>query len=218
MSETIVFTLFQVIWQDWVENVAYDSTKQNWQALKIVIDEIKSNKQIGEDLAIALEKSFYSSDKNIAEKCRHELIKNSTYTQYRGAKIYKPLENDTGIRKLENKIRLLEKQLKQFDKKLFAKKSFINPIDLEKLAKELSQSDYEASEKVKTNAEHQLLQESEKNCDVNIYKFALADKKNGLRKLMFNSFLIGIESKEQLNRIFNAKTYLILNKIREEVK
>ncbi|AFY52759.1 hypothetical protein Riv7116_0150 [Rivularia sp. PCC 7116] len=218
MSETIVFTLFQVIWQDLVENVAYDSTKQNWQALQVVIDEIKGNKQIGEDLAVALEKSFYSSDKIIAEKCRDELIKKSTYTQYRGAKIYNPPDNDTGIKKLENKIRLLEKQLKQFDKKLFAKKSFINPSDLEQLVKELSQSGHEASEKVKQNANNQFLQEAEKDCYVNIYKSAITDENNGLRKLMFNSFLIVIEPNEQLNRIFNAKTYLILNKIREQVK
>ncbi|MBV6625595.1 MAG: hypothetical protein KI793_22155 [Rivularia sp. (in: Bacteria)] len=217
MSETIVFTLFQVIWQDLEDNVAYDSTKQNWQALQVVIDEIKGNKQVGEDLAVALKKSFYSSDKIIAEKCRDELIKNSTYTQYRGAKIYKPTENDTGIRKLENKIKFLEKQLKQFDKKLFAKKSFINPSDLEKLVKELSQSGCEVSEQVKQNAKNQLLQEAEKDCCVNIYKSAITDGKNGLRKLMFNSFLIGIEANEQLNRIFNAKTYLILNKIREQV-
>ncbi|WP_414621860.1 hypothetical protein [Calothrix sp. CCY 0018] len=65
------------------------------------IEAIKNNQQVNQDLAAALEKSFYSSDKTIAIKCREELIKNSTYTQYRGAKSYKPAENDTAIKNLE---------------------------------------------------------------------------------------------------------------------
>jgi len=217
MTEPFLIIIFKVIWQDLVENVAYDSTKQDWQALQVVIDEIKNNKQVNLDLAVALEKSYYSSDKTIAEKCYEELITNSTYTQYRGAKIYKPPENDAGIRKLENKIKLLEKELKQFSKKLFAKKSSFNPSNLEDFAKEISQSGYEASEAVKKNARGQLLEELQKDCDVNIYKAALKDEKNGLRKLMFQSFLAEIEPNEQLNRIFSAKTYLILNDIREKV-
>ena len=217
MAEPFLLILFKVIWQDLVENVAYDSTKQSWQVLQVIIDEIKKSEQVSQDLAVALEKCCYSSDKIIAEKCREKLIQNSTYTQYRGAKIYKPLENDLGIRKLENKINFLEKQLKQFGKKLFAKKSSFNPSNLEELVKELSQSSYEASEAAKINAQNQLLEELEKDCDVTIYKAALRDQKNGLRKLFFQSFLIEIEPNEQLNRIFNAKTYLILNKIREKV-
>ena len=215
MAEPFLLILFKVIWQDLVENVAYDSTKQSWQVLQVIIDEIKNTKQVSQDLAVALEKCCYSSDKIIAEKCREKLIQNSTYTQYRGAKIYKPLENDLGIRKLENKINFLEKQLKQFGKKLFAKKSSFDSSNLEELVKELSQSSYEASEAAKINAQNQLLEELEKDCDVTIYKAALRDQKNGLRKLFFQSFLIEIEPNEQLNRIFNARTYLILNKIRE---
>ncbi len=217
MAEPFLLILFKVIWQDLVENVAYDSTKQSWQVLQVIIDEIKNNKQVAQDLAVALEKCCYSSDKIIAEKCREQLIKNSTYTQYRGAKIYKPLENDTGIKKLENKIKLLEKQLKQFGKKLFAKKSSFNPSNLEELVKELSQSNYEALEAAKISAQNQLLEELENDCDVTIYNAALRDKNNGLRKLFFQSFLIEIEPNEQLNRIFNAKTYLILSNIREKV-
>ncbi|MGB3755141.1 MAG: hypothetical protein WBA07_02040, partial [Rivularia sp. (in: cyanobacteria)] len=104
-----------------------------------------------------------------------------------------------------------------FGKKLFAKKSSFNLSNLEELVKELSQSSYEASEAAKINAQNQLLEELEKDCDVTIYKAALRDRKNGLRKLYFQSFLIEIEPNEQLNRIFNARTYLILNKIREKV-
>lgn len=217
MTKSFLFILFKVIWQDLVEDVAYDSTKQTWQALQVIIHEIKNNKQVNQDLAVALEKSFYSSDKTIAEKCLEELINNSTYTQYRGAKIYKPPENDTAIRSLEKKIKFLEKELKQFGKKLFAKKYFLNPTELEELFKQLSQLNYESSEKTKKDAENQLLQEAEKDCNVNIYKTILRDEENGLRKLMFKNFLIEIEPNEQLNRIFNAKTYLILNKIREKV-
>ncbi|MGB3642681.1 MAG: hypothetical protein WBA39_34620 [Rivularia sp. (in: cyanobacteria)] len=215
MAEPFLLILFKVIWQDLVENVAYDSTKQSWQVLQVIIDEIKNNKQVSQDLAVALEKRCYSSDKIIAEKCREKLIQNSTYTQYRGAKIYKPLENDLGIRKLENKINFLEKQLKQFGKKLFAKKSSFDSSNLEELVKELSQSSYEASEAAKINAQNQLLEELEKDCDVTIYKAALRDQKNGLRQLFFQSFIIEIEPNQELNRIFNARTYLILNKIRE---
>ncbi len=217
MAETFLLILFKVIWQDLVENIAYDSTKQSWQVLQVIIDEIKNNKQVAQDLAVALEKCCYSSDKIIAEKCREELIQNSTYTQYRGAKNYNPLENDTGIKKLENKIKFLEKQLKQFGKKLFAKKSSFNPSNLEELVKELSQSNYEASEPAKISAQNKLLEELEKDCDVTIYKAALRDQQNGLRKLFFHSFLIEIEPNEKLNRIFSARTYLILNKIREKV-
>lgn len=217
MAEPFLIILFKVIWQDLVENVAYDSTKQSWQVLQVIIDEIKNNKQVAQDLAVALEKCCYSSDKIIAEKCREQLIKNSTYTQYRGAKIYKPLENDTGIKKLENKINFLEKELKKFGKKLFANKPSFNPNDFEELVKELSQSSYEASEAVKISAQNQLLEEIEKDCDVIIYKAALREEKNGLRKLFFQSFLTEIQPNEQLNRIFNARTYLILSKIREKV-
>ncbi|BAY86329.1 hypothetical protein NIES267_58350 [Calothrix parasitica NIES-267] len=217
MTESFLITLFKVIWQDLTEDAAYDSTKQNWQALQVVIDEIKNNKQVSQDLAFALEKCYYYSDKIIAETCREELIKSSTFVQYRGAKIYKPPENDTGIRKLENKITLIDKQLKQFGKKLFAKKSFINPSDLEELVKELSQRSYESSEANKKDAWNNLLQEVEKDCEVKIYQNRIRDKKNGLRKLMFDNFLIGIEPHEQLNRIFSARTYLILKNIRDKV-
>lgn len=217
MTEAFLITLFKIIWQDLTEDTAYDSTKQNWQALQVIIDEIKNNKQVSQDLAVALEKCFYSSDKTIAETCREELIKNSTFVQYRGAKIYKPPENDTGIRKLESKNNLRDKQLKQFGKKLFAKKTFINPSDLEELVKDLSQISYEASEAKKKEAWNQLLQEVEKDCEVKIYQTKIRDKEDGLRKLMFSNFLIEIEPNEQLNRIFSAKTYLILKNIREKV-
>ena len=217
MTESFLITLFKVIWQDLTEDAAYDSTKQNWQALQVVIDEIKNSKQVGQDLAVALEKCYYSSDKTIVETCREELIKSSTFVQYRGAKIYKPPENDTGIRKLENKYNLIDKQLKQVGKKIFTKKSFINPSDLEELVKELSQLSYEASEAKKKDAWNQLLQEVEKDCEVNIYQTRIRDKKNGLRNLIFDNFLIEIEPNEQLNRIFSARTYLILRNIREKV-
>lgn len=215
MAEPFLLVLFKVIWQDLIENITYDSTKQDWQVLQVIIDEIKNNKQLGQELAVALEKSCYSSDKTIAERCREELIKNSTYTQYRGAKIYKPAENDTGIRKLGNKIILLQKELKQFNKKLFAKKSFLNSDQLDRMGKVLYQSSYEASEAAKKDTQNQLFEELEKDCDITIYKAAIRDKESGLRKSMFHRFLIEIEPNEELNRIFNAKTYLILNKIRE---
>lgn len=217
MTECFLFTLFKVIWQDLTEDAAYDSTKQNWQALQVVIDEIKENKQVSRDLAIALEKSYYLSDKTIVTTCHEELIKNSTFVQYRGAKIYKPPENDTGIRKLDSKSNLIDKQLKQFGKKLFAKKYFINPNDLEELLKELSQRGYETSEANKKDAWNQLLQEVEKDCEVKIYQTRIRDKENGLRKLMFSNFLKAIEPNEELNRIFSARTYLILKNIREKV-
>lgn len=216
MAEPFSFILFKVIWQDWLKNVAYDSTKQTWQALQVVVDEINKNKQISQDLALAMEKCFYSSDKTIAEKCREELIKNSTFTQYRGAKIYNPPENDTAIRSLEKKIKFLEKQLKQIDKKKSPNKSVLNPAQFEELLKQLSQSNYQSSREAKY-IDERFLQEAETDCNVNIYKVTLRDKENGLRKLMFNRFLIEIEPNEQLNRIFHARTYLIVNRIREKV-
>ena len=217
MTEPFLIILFKVIWQDLTEDAAYDSTKQNWQALQVIIDEIKNNKQVSQDLAVALEKCYYFSDKTIAENCHDELIKNSTYTQYRGAKIYKPLENDIGIRKLENKVKHLEKELKKFGKKIFAKKSSINPSDLDELVKESSQLSYEALEARKKDSWSQLLKEVEKDCEVKIYQASIRDNKNGLRKLMFNNFLTEIEPNEKLNRIFSARTYLILKNIREKV-
>ena len=74
-----------------------------------------------------------------------------------------------------------------------------------------------ASEAAKKNAQNQLLEELEKDCDVIIYKAALREQKNGLRKLFFQSFLIEIQPNEKLNRIFKARTYLILSNIREKV-
>ncbi len=217
MAEPFLLTLFKVIWLDLTENIAYDSTKRDWQALQVVIEEIKNNKKVNQDLAVALEKSFYSSDKTIAEKCREELIKNSTFTQYRGAKIYKPAENDTAIKNLESNIKSRDKQLKQFGRKLFAKNSVLDISNLEEFLKQLSQSNYETSEAVKSNADKQLLEIAEKDWYGNIYKAAIRGKNNGLRKSMFQSFLVEIEPNEQLNRIFRARTYIILNKIREKV-
>lgn len=217
MIDSLAFILFKVVWQDLIEDAVYDSTRQNWQALQVIIDAVRNNKQVSQDLAVALEKCFYSSDKKIADKCREELIKNSAYTQYRGAKIYKPAENDIAIRKLENKIKLSDKYLKDFDKKIFAKKSFINLSDLEELVKQLSQSGYENSVRVKEDAKKHLLEVAEKDCDVNVYKTAIRDKENGLRKLIFKGFLQSIEHHDDLNRMFNAKTYLMLNQIREIV-
>ncbi|MCJ8283042.1 MAG: hypothetical protein MJK14_25375 [Rivularia sp. ALOHA_DT_140] len=217
MAEPLLFILFKVVWQDLVENAVYDSTKQNWQVLQVVIDEIKNNKQVNQDLAVALEKCFYSSDKSIAEKCRDELIKNSTYTQYRGAKIYKPSENDRGIRKLEDKIKFLEKQLNQFDKKLFARKSSLELKYLEELLKKLSLSNFETAEELKKTARNQLLEELEKECDVGLYQNKVRDKANGLCKLMFSRFLIEVEPNEKLNSMFNARTHIIVNQIREKV-
>ncbi len=216
MTESFLLILFKVIWNDIIEDVYYDSTKRNWQTLQVAIDEIKSNKQASKDLAAALERCFYSSDKIIAEECRDELIKNSTYTQYRGAKIYKPIENDTAIRSLDKKIKLWDKEFKQVGKKLFVKKPILNPSDLEEFLKQLSQSDYESSEAAKKNAKIQLLEEVEKDCDASIYKAAIRDKKHGLTKRLLHSFFIDIEPNEELNRIFNAKTYIILNKMRDK--
>ncbi|MGB6301399.1 MAG: hypothetical protein WBF90_35180 [Rivularia sp. (in: cyanobacteria)] len=216
MTEPFLLILFKVIWLDLIDNIAYDSTKQNWQALQIVIEEIKNNQQVNQNLAIALEKSFYYSDKYIAEKCREELIKNSTFTQYRGAKIYKPAENDTAIKNLESKIKSQDKQLKRFGRKIFAKNSVFEICYLEKFLKQLSQSNYETSEAVKSNANKQLLEAVEKDWYGNIYKAAIRNKENGLRKSMFQNFLIEIEPNEQLNRIFHARTYIILNKIRQK--
>lgn len=216
MTEPFLLILFKIIWLDLIDNIAYDSTKQNWQALQIVIKEIKNNQQVNQNLAIALEKSFYYSDKYIAEKCRAELIKNSTFTQYRGAKIYKPAENHTAIKNLESKIKSRDKQLKRFGRKIFAKNSVLEISNLEEFLKQLSQSNYETSEAVKKNADNQLLEVAEKDWNGNIYKAAIRDKENGLRKSMFQSFLIEIEPNEQLNRIFNARTYIILNQIRQK--
>ncbi len=206
MAEPFLLVLFKVIWQDLVEDVNYNLMKKSWQVFLVLINESKNNKQVGKDLAVALEKCFYSSIKKIAEKCRDELIKKSTFTQYRGAKIYNPPENDKDIRSLEKKIKLLEKQLKQV-----AKKKSDNQV--EELLSELHQSKHNSSVDNKEYIDR-LFEEAEKDCDANIYKIAIRDEKNGLRQKIFNSFLINIGGHERLNSIFDAKTYLMLNKIR----
>ncbi|NJM20748.1 MAG: hypothetical protein HC836_18450 [Richelia sp. RM2_1_2] len=215
MNEDFLFVLLKVIWQDLIEDVAYDSTKQNWQVLQTVIDENKHNKQVNQSLIIALNKCFYSSSKIIAERCREELIKKSTFIQYRGAKIYSPPQNDTDIRNLEQKIKFLEKQLKQTGKKHSNNQSFLILNQVEELVKQSSQSEYKYYPEEK-DIDDKLFAEVEKDCDVDIYKTALRDDENGLRKQIFNGFLIEVESLEQLNRIFNARTYLILKQIRNK--
>ncbi|MBE9215514.1 hypothetical protein IQ247_23090 [Plectonema cf. radiosum LEGE 06105] len=215
MTEDFLFILLKVIWQDLIQDVAYDSTIQNWQVLQVVIDENKHNKQVNQSLIIALNKCFYSSNKSIAEKCREKLIKKSTFIQYRGAKIYSPPQNDTDIRNLEEKIKFLEKQLKQIGKKHSNNQSLIIFNQVEELVKQSSQSEYKYYPEEK-DIDDKLFAEAEKDCDVEFYKTALRDDKNGLRKQLFNSFLIEVESLEQLNRIFNARTYLILKQIRNK--
>ena len=68
----------------------------------------------------------------------------------------------------------------------------LNISNLEEFQKKLSQSNYETSEAVKKNVNNQLLEAAEKDWYANIYKAAIRDKENGLRKLMFESFLIEI--------------------------
>ncbi|WP_414621861.1 hypothetical protein [Calothrix sp. CCY 0018] len=38
MAEPFLLILFKVIWLDLIENIAYDSTKENWQALQVACD------------------------------------------------------------------------------------------------------------------------------------------------------------------------------------
>ncbi|MEO1186403.1 MAG: hypothetical protein AAFX46_17735 [Cyanobacteria bacterium J06636_27] len=215
MVEPPLFLLFKVIWQDLMRDITYDSTKQNWSSLQIVLDESKNNHQVSFDLTVALEKSFYSSKKIIAEKCREQLIKNSTYTQYRGAKIYSPPENDTDIKTLEKEIKLLEKQLKKIDNKKRKNETVINLNQIEEFIKQLSESNSQSFQK-DNHIDNQLFEAANKHCDVDVYQSALRNEKNGLRRLIFNSFLIEIEPKEHLNQIFNARTYLILHQIRNK--
>lgn len=205
MAEFFLLVVFKVIWQDLVKDVGYDSRKHNWQSLGVVVDEIKKNKQVNQDLAVALKKCFYSSKNTIAQKCREELIQKSTFTQYRGAKIYKPPQNDKDIRILENKIKFIEKQLKKIQGSVFS------PEQIGELLKQLSQSSPESQDNI-----NQLFEEAEKDCDVNIYKIAIRNEQNGLRKKIFDSFLTEIEPNQQLNRIFNARTYLILERVRNK--
>ncbi len=214
MTERFLFVLFSVIWQDLVRDITYDSTKQNWSSLEPVFHESKRNKQFSLDLTTALKKSFYSSKKNIAEKCRESLIKKSTFIQYRGAKIYSPPENDRDIKTLEKEIKLLEKQLKQIHKRNKNDRSLINLGQIEEFLQQSSKSSYQIRDD--KHIGYELFEEVSEDCDVEIYQSALKDQKNGLRRLMFNSFLIDIEPKEQLNRIFNARTYLILHQMQNK--
>lgn len=211
MAELVLSVVFKVIWQDLVQDVGYDSRKHNWQSLGVIIDEIKKNKQVNQDLAVVLKKCFYSSKNTIVQKCQEELIKKSTFTQYRGAKIYKPPQNDRDIRILENKIKFIKKQLKKIEGKKLFDRSVFTTEQLEELLKQLSQSSQESQDNI-----NQLFEEAEKDCDVNIYKTAIRNKENGLRKQIFNSFLVEVEPNEQLNRIFNARTYLILDRVRNK--
>lgn len=214
MTERFLFMLFKVIWQDLMQDITFDSTKQNWQTLQAIFIKNKNNQQLRLDLTIALKKSFYSSKKMIAEKCRENLIKESTFIQYRGAKIYNPPKNDIDIKTLEKEIKLLETQLKQINKRNRNDRSLIDFNQIEEFLRQLSQS---IDQKFKNDKHigYELFAFCD-NCDVGIYQSALRNEKNGLRKLMFNSFLIEIEPKEELNRIFNARTYLILNQMRNK--
>ena len=81
---------------------------------------------------------------------------------------------------------------------------------------QLSQSNYESSEQAKKYTEEQLFEILEQDCNVNIYITAIRDKKNGLRTKILNSFLREIEPNQQLNRIFKARTHLILSQVRNQ--
>lgn len=212
MAESFLVVLFKVIWQHLVQDVGYYSKQQNWQAIQVVIDEIKKSKQVNQDLTVALEKCFYSSIITIVQQCREELIKNSTFTQYRGAKIYKPADNDKDIRSLENKIKFIEKQLKKIQRPKFFNQSFFSSTQIEEIQKQLSEY-YQESQ---TDIDYKLFEEAEKDCDVNIYKAKLREEENRLQTKIFNTFLREIEPHEELNRIFKARTHLILSQVRNQ--
>lgn len=209
MTEPFLLILFKVVWQNLEKNIAYSSMKKSWQLLQFIIEESNNNEEFNQDLAMALEKCFYLSKKNIAEKCREELIKNSKVTQYRGAKIYKPPENDRDIINLENQIKLWDKQLKKINKNSLEIQSVISTNKMEELLKQLSKTNYDYDdEKKDVNIDNKLFQEAEKDCNVKIYKNALRDKENGLNKNIFDRFIAEIERNTQLNRIFDVKAYL----------
>ncbi|MEO1431108.1 MAG: hypothetical protein AAFV71_19010 [Cyanobacteria bacterium J06633_8] len=215
MAEPLLFVLFKAVWQDLISDIAYDSTKQDWQAFQLFFDKSKKNQQLALYLTVALEKCFYSSKKVLAQKCREHLIKNSTFIQYRGVKIYSPPEHDRDIKVLDSNIKLLEKQLKKIGKKNRNHQSIVNMNLVEEFLKQISTSNEKYLQQDKHVGE-ELFEEVNKDCDVDIFQSALRDEKYGFRKLMLNSFLIEIEPNEQLNSIFNARTYLILHQVRKK--
>ncbi|MEM7553778.1 MAG: hypothetical protein AAF378_06700 [Cyanobacteria bacterium P01_A01_bin.84] len=197
MQSFSIDLLFGVIWHNLVEGIIYEGWQKGWTAL---IAESKNNQKIPQYLNLALNKSFLEAQKNIAEKCREELVKNSTSTHYRGSITYHPPENDRDILNLENKIKILKKQLKQINKKI----SSDITLSLDKLEYllELYNSNHQSSEEAK-KYQDQIFQEVQKDCEVNSFKTALKNNQDGLCKKIYNYFLKEIEHNTQLNNIFN---------------
>lgn len=208
--ESFLCIVFQVFWQELLDDRIYSSMPKSGQALHTFIEESQSNQQLIQDLTLTLEKCFYTVRKNIAEKCRYELIKRSTFVQYRGSKVYKPPENDRDIKHLEVYIKELEKKLKQ----LHQKKSEKNVQDI---LTQISLFSNQSPEKTEQYLE-QLCVEAEKDCPVSIYKAALRDKENGLQQQICKSMLLELEENEKLNQIFDIQTYLTLIQMFQKCK
>lgn len=108
--EPFLFIVFQFFWHELLGDRIYSSMQKSGQVIHTLIEESQKNQQLSQDLVMTLEKCFYAVRKNIAEKCRHELIQRSTFVQYRGSKVYKPPENNRDIKNLEIYIKGLEKK------------------------------------------------------------------------------------------------------------
>lgn len=208
IEKSCLFTIFNVFWHDLLTDKVYSAMKEKHDIIQDFINASDRNKQIVHNFVIALEKSFLSSQKKLVEQCRDELILCSICSQYRGVKVYKPVENDKEIKILESKIKILDRQLKQVSKtKLDAQ---VSELLLQQV--NLSKANYQSEKEIK-NLLESLFLEAEKDCQTPSYQGLLRDEEKGLRKQIFTSLLSELEVNDKLNNIFDVKTYLTVSQM-----
>ena len=192
-----------MIWQVLAGHIGDEAMEKICQDM---IKNIKTNQKVSQDLIFVLYKSFYEAQNIIASKCREELIKQSIMTLYRGVITYKPPENDYDIKNLENKIQSLNLQLKEIHKIKLNNQPTIAFNKIEELLTQLSKLDYQSSQTTKKYLD-KLIEEAEKDCNVNFYKTTLREKEKGLGKAFYDIFLVEIEDEDELNSIFDANLF-----------
>ena len=213
--KSIDINLLKWIWQVLASNIGNETMEKICQYIN---NDIETNQKVSQDLIFVLYKSFYEAQNIILSKCREELIKKSIMTLYRGVITYQPPDNDYDIKNIENKIEFLALQVKEIRQIKPYNRKTLTLNEIEEVFTQLSTLlNYQSFQKTQECLD-KLIQEAEKDCDVNIYKTTLRDKEKGLSKVLYDIFLAEIEDNYGLNSIFDAHllTFKSVNNVRPE--
>lgn len=215
LIDPVIKELFRVVWEGCLGNAVYELVEEVFDYEAFIL-KFKNNKELNKHLASALIKCFFKAQKKIAYNCVKDLKANSQQRSYRGVKEYYPRENHTDINHLENKIKSLNKQLRDFEKTLT-----VIPIPTLDEIHQILTSHASSNYQTYSSLIDRLLPFATENCPVKSYEIRLKQENNGLFQNMSDYFLREISDYEQLYHVFTtlsqAQTSSDLQRITQEL-